>query len=396
MSANPLSFLNTNEQIKLPTGGDFTPSGFVGQAFAKLLYVFMSQVDSQNGEYPDLPKYEGRTKAGEWGFKYYYPTFASAKAAIEMLDVRDQKGNYQNPQTTWSTRVNRDTVLNFADADKLAKFPNPIVFDVQVSTLRAKRRHEFHMLALPFAVQATANLLGYDHAPFTAQILRDAERRVNDIVSEAVAKGTDKAEARSDAIKKVFDDELHLMAIGSDKEYKGSELWKERIALWESLGEKNAEAYMPIGSEKSAATSEKLSQCLQIVTAPWNAPVWARVVQLPDPRTDARYERDGETKKESIGVLYEIFPSKKEAELAAAQDIERLNKNAASNSASNGHSVESVPVPAKWIAEGLADAWPTQVVTLREQYPSKPAGPILNKLARTNDATVEEISAIWA
>jgi hypothetical protein len=352
----PLSFINNAKTIVLPTGGDFAPTGFIGLVGAKIYHSFMSQEDLT--QYEGAPKFAARRPAGSW-FVYYFDDAASAKAAMQIV------GAENNPQQMWSFQIKRDSVMNFADKAKLENFSDPISFDVRVTTMKSKKyRHEFHMLALPFAVQAVAKALGYEHESFS----------VNELLGKEI----------------IFTDELQKKLIGDgDSGYRESLLWQRRAALWASLGEPNPEAYLAKGADKLGTTSDKLNDCLSIVTHAWDTMTYARIAQIPDPRVDATYDKDGETKRNNIPAIFELFASKADAQAAAHKDLERMSKS--DSAPSNGASAAVVPTPKAW--EGLDNEWQAKVAELRGM--SKPSAPQLAKLAKELDVTPADLNSVW-
>lgn len=355
----PLNFLDSNaKEIALPTGGgDFLPTGFVGLLGAKVYHTFMSQEDIAN--YEDAPKPALRRPAGSW-FTYYFDDAKTAKALMEIM------GAEGNPQSMWTLAIKRDSVMNFSDPTKLENFSDPITFDVRIATMRSKKyRHEFQMLALPLAVAAVAKAVGYEHEPFS----------VNELLGKEV----------------IFTDELQAKLIGSgDGGYKDSLLWQRRAALWASLGESNPEVYLAKGADKLGTTSDKLNDCLAIVTRPWSTQTYARLITVPDPRVDAAYEKNGETKRTNIAAIAELFASKKEAQDAANKDLERMKKDDAPSG--NGTHAGTVTTPDAWA--GLDAEWAAKVAELRQV--NKPSAPALAKLAKELDVTVADLNGVWA
>lgn len=357
-----LGFLNENVQVHLPTGGsEFTPTGFIGKTFAGTLYSFMSKTDSKDGTHDEVPQYEGRTQRGEW-FVYYYPTQAAAVASAEMLGVEGYNGGKPNARRVWNIRIDRSTVLNFAKQESLDKFPPIISFDVEMKTLdaRAKKRHEWNLFALPLAVQAMAKLLGYEYEPFSISDLLAAQSQARTRAEELAEElrpmhGADaEALATEKADSEIFTDAFQFGLIGSNEAGKGtpehfenSKMWKQRAALWASLGEDNPFACYPIGfdeDKKFVTTSPKLSKCLTIAALEWKTPVYARVVNFPDPAVGASYkDKEGSTKRNQISALYDIYPSEAAAQEAAKADLARLE----STSESNG-SVAKIVIPEMW------------------------------------------------
>lgn len=359
--ADKLGFLSAQEQVKLPTGGgDFAPSGFVGAMQAKVLYTFMSELDSDT--YEGFPEYDIKRPAGSY-FIYSFKTPEAAAQGMELLGVEGYQGKKPAAQQVWSFMMNRDTVMNFSDKSKLDAFGQTIVFDAKISTLAsAKYRHELHMVALPLAVRAMANLLGYDNAGFS---IAELTKKPEDIV---------------------FNDEFQQTMIGQGKEHKfqDSLLWQRRAELWASLGELNPDVYLPIGSEKLATTSEKLSTCLRILAVPWATQVYARLITVNDPRVDARSKSD---KQLTIPAIYELFGSKKEAQLAADADMERLSKGATNG---NGNHAQ-LEIPEKW--QELPEEFAAWVEKTRTEVGKSPTALQIAQLAKKGGITVPEFQA---
>lgn len=379
--SDKLGFLNQNEQVRLPEGGgDFAPTGFIGKTYAQVLFSFMSQEDSKNHE--GLPEYTGRRQAGSWGFIYYYPTRGAADQVMAALDVQGFNGKKPVAKEVWNVQVTRDSVLNFADKSKLDNWSELIALDTQIVTLGSKYRHEFHMLALPLAVQAMAKYLGFTYEPFSvAELIRKPEEMVYS--DEFFAQMFGNPDAKKDA---------------SDH-FKNSTMWLRRAALWESLGEPNYEAYQPkyvvemdekgqlvkkISKAKFAISSDQLDQCLQIVNTKWNKPIWTRVITIPDPRVDAVSEKG---KRNLLPALYEIFGDEATARAAAKVDLERFAGNG------NG-AAKNLPIPAAYVGE-YEQMWKDNVAKVKAEFATKPALPVVAAQAKGLGVTPEELVA-WA
>lgn len=348
-----LDFLNTRQAVHLPTGGDFAPSGFVSAWFAKVLFSFYAEGDIT--QYEDAPKYEGCRKLGN-GFRYYYEMVEAANKARELLGIEI------NAQQVWSLRTEIAKVLNITDEKIRAKFSNPLVFDVNVTTLRsAKRRHELHMIALPAAVAAAATMLGYEHVGYDLSELTSQDA--------------------------VYTDEFQAKMIGSDKNYAESVMWQRRAALWKSLGEEDATVYQPIGAAKFATQSEKLSECLGILAYPWTQVVWARVIAVPDPRADAAYSKDGNEKRPTIPAITQIFENEKAAQAVVKAEL-------AARDTKHGSNGKTLVVPEAW-AE-IPDDWKEQVEKLKAEFAGKPL-PIVKRMLVAREgqlaAKAEEVLA---
>lgn len=373
-TTNPLGFLKEGKDVPLGVGGDFLPSGFIGLTYAEFLWSFYGTEKSD--DYEDVPEYvERRVTAG--GYWYYYKKEQDAKLAIDIMHVTDTNGRKQNPGRVWNFRIKRDSVLNFADPTKLEAFSDPIALEVKYTTLRSKERYLFHMLALPFAVQAVARVSGYEYAPFE--------------VPELLAQNI------------IYSDDFQKQMIGLDNDFHDAVLWQRRAALWASLGEDNPEKFLPFNKEETddkfkafETESKQLSYCLGIATKEWGAPLWARVISIPNPSMGkgATYEKNGETKRRLVPALYEIFLSEEDARKAAKLDIERANKNKKSDSASPASNGNHTAIPVEWTE--VPEEWLAKVEELRGLHAKQPAAPTLGKLAKELSVTVDELKTVWA
>jgi hypothetical protein len=367
-------FLN-DDQVKIPVGGDFVPSGFIAPWYAQVVYSFFSEIVLAQVDSEVYTKVMSR-KMGN-GFRYYFKTQEEAKAACDAAGVSFA------PQATWWWLAEREKVINFSDPAILERFSDPISFELPIATLRSKKhRHELHMIALPSAVAAMAKAYGYDNAGFDVSELMNQDA--------------------------VFTDEFAEKMIGTTSgKYQESLLWKRRADLWKSLGEENPEVYNPIDAgSKLDTTSKKLSECLGILSRSWKSSVWTRLVQVPDPRVDATYGED-EKKRLSIPALYEIFGSEKDAKVAADAELKaRAEREAnkagavetkgsdATNAASHMSIGNGKQLPDAW--KELPDDWNNLLNDLRKEYAGKPR-PVVTKALKAREgelgATAEEIVA---
>lgn len=310
-----LDFLNQNESaVKIPTGGDWTPSGMIGFFMAKVLFSFYSTTDFNIAETTQKPYLSRKTSDG---YFYYFKTAAEADQMKETL------GNEYKPNQVWYWYSPRDKVLN-VDPENLTKWSEIITFNLQIATLGSQNhRHELHLIALPSAVASAAKFIGLDCPAMDFK----------DLVSNQT----------------VFDDAFALKTAGfgdDKKAYLNSTLWKQRAAIWEALGEKDPTKYQPKGTgTKFDTESDKLSGCLKILTVPWAHPTWCRVVNVFDPRVDAVKKDDSRL---TIPALTEIFSDEKAARTVAAEEMKARDERKAAKS--NG-SVSGVVVPAGYVGQ---------------------------------------------
>lgn len=315
------SFLNQKETVKLPVGGDFGPNSFIGPFAARVLYSFYSAVDLMQ-EWKALdqkPTMVSRRKMGP-GWRYYYDDSALASKALELA------GNDQikNASQVWTFQAETAKLLNLAEENK-EKFGDAVTYDVDILTLRSKKRHPFQLMALPSAVASMAKLLGYDTPGFP----------LNELTSQ-------------DAI---FTDEFRTQMIGDPEtgDYENSVLWQRRLMLWTALGEKDAKRYNPKGTgTKFDTESDKLSECLSIIALAWSGPAYLRLVQVPDPRVDATYGDDH--KRLTVPCIYTVYPDAKTAKGEADEELARRKAGGDAHAGTNGNGpiATGLQVPAAW------------------------------------------------
>lgn len=361
MATNGLGFLDESQAIKIPVGGDWAPSGMIGQWRAKVCFAFNSPTDIGMVE-TTLKPLALRKRRND--FRYF---FGSSKEAI---DVQAAMGEKAIIEQVWYWDGPRDKVAN-VDAENLIKWPEWISMEVKITTLGSrKHRHELHMIALPAAVASAAKALGYD-VP---------EMNFRDLAGTQV----------------IFDDALalRLVGLGDDKEaYLKSDLWLQRSAIWAALGEPDAAKYQPKGTgTKFDTEADKLSACLHILTQPWKSAIYARLVQVPDPRVDAVY--GDESKRLTIPALTEIFPNEAAAKQAGADELKaRAERNAASATVSTGQDAAgSAPIP--MIYADSPEVWKGFIDELkaRPQIKGKPALVVKAYLEKSIDLTTAGVT----
>lgn len=321
----------SEEYVKLPVGGEFAPTGFVGPWQASILYAFLTQGSGAEGA--DLTRVLGESG---WVRNYFHDPEAANTAYV---------GEF-NPQQVWYWQVEAAKVLNFFDPEIVTRFGSHIGAELRVVTLRSKRyRHELQFMALPSAVAAMANAAGYDNPGFD----------LSDLTGQDI----------------VFSDELFADLCGDPEsgDYSKAKFPLQRKALWAALGEDDLRMYQPIDTgERFSTKAPKLSECLQILVSRWIAPMWCRVVLVPDPRPDAVYESktSGETKRLTIPCVTEIFGSEKEAREIVAKEREE-----------RGQTEGTPPLPDAW-AEISTD-WAECVLSIKQVAKGSAAIPIVAK-----------------
>ena len=317
---------NEEQAQKLPTGTVFQPTGLIAPWRTVICYTFMSQADNVRELGADtLVTYDSG-----WNRLYYINYDAAALAMKEL-------GEQYTPQTVWRYQVESKDIIN-VKAENLTKFPDVVSRDIAVFTTASKKRHEFHMIALPAAVASIAKLYGFiDH-----------EYDLSDLL---LANDTD------------FTEEFQWKMIGNldhkvDDEYHWTKslLWNRRAELWNELGEPDPMNYViPREDEKRNLTySKKLQECLRIVTMPWNNPVWARMVDVPNPKFD---QQSNDGKRYGIGAFTELFFDKASA-LAVLDEDETFDN--------------IIELPAEWKEHG-EEVFLTELRNAVAEGMSKPA-----------------------
>lgn len=348
-----LSFLNKNEPVHLPTGGDFVPTGLVGNFIAKVLFSFYSDVDLI-AEYKAMDeKFPGTRRKMGAGFRYYMTDSKLATAALERAGSQ-----ITNPNQVWAFQAENTSLLNVPEKDR-EKFQSPVSYDVDILTLRSKKRHGFQLMALPSAVASMAAILGYDTPGFSMAELISPEA--------------------------LFTDEFQISMIGNaDTDYKESMLWARRASLWASLGEADPTKYTVGAGGKFDTEAAKLQECLSIVTSTWSAPAWLRLLSVPDPRVDATYTpASGESKRLSIPCITAIYANQQMAQAAAKVELDERQSRADAK-ANGATSASGGPaLPAAWV--GMRAEFMTELAT----YKGKPA----TVAAKALEVTAEEVKA---
>jgi hypothetical protein len=357
--------------VALPTGEGFAP-GFIGPVMAAVKWFFW---DSSNLD-DDPEDFGGHyTKRGREGsFFYYFDDRALADKAAEHMRKEFKS------QQVWRFEIPTLQILNMGMDSPEATWGNSVGGDARIHTLASKRRHEFHMMSLPAAINALAVRVGA--IPASAFDISD----LND--------------------NPVFDEDYHARMIGGEGEFpwQQSELWLRRDALWKMLGEEDATAHSPIGTgSKHDTKSEVLSKLLGIVARPWKAPVWGRLLLVKNPDVKAISSSGS---RFSVPALVDIYANEKAAQTAAEEGGSKPRETMsaqvtapvatspvkASPAPATGN---KPPLPAVW--KDYAKEWVTELQTRKQA--SKPA-PLLEskdwvRIATELSCTVDELQAWW-
>jgi hypothetical protein len=310
-----LDFLS-DEEVRIPVGGVMT-SDLIGFWHGGIAYSFLAELDKS------VVKSEGVTPSlvtgnGPW-YRYYFETFEKCQEAIKALEL-ESFGKPKRPDQEWRFETPAAKLLNVSGDDN--PFGDPAIFAAQVATLRSnKARHEIHMIALPAAVAASANKLGFANPGFPMDELLELGQDV--AATEA---------KQRELIGSWVDEDAPKRERYKDAGYEQSVMWKRRAVLWNALGEDDPKKYQPIGRGTRFDTeSGKLSKCLQILATKWGKPIWGRLVLVPDPRVDAVYtsRSSGDVGRLNVPALVEIFPD--EAAARAAAEAEGTESTPASS-----------------------------------------------------------------
>jgi hypothetical protein len=336
------------ERASLPTGGEFSPSGIIGPWTAGIFWSLYTEVDL--GQYNQQVTVEERlnwaksNKRG--GGTWYY--FATAEEAAK---AKEPAQNKYGANRIWYFQTERDQILNFADPDALAKWGQFPSSDCNLKTPGSKKYgHEFHLISLPKAVHAAAVFYGYEVPDYSLGELLDRNA--------------------------VFSDDFYADMCG-DPDVKGSwvdsVLGRRRAALWAALGETNPSRYVIGAIGQYGTEAPQLVDCLQIANNIWTAPMWARVVFVPDPRVDAVF--GGEDKRVTLPALFEIFPDEAAAREVAVKEVAEFKARQAGQAAAEPTSASAPAAPAP-----AAPAAPRPPAPAAPQAPS-PAPPVPAKWA---------------
>lgn len=322
----------------MPEGGDFTPTGFIGQFQIHHVLRIYSEVEPDTmkaeGVAPDIHRSMGP------GYLYLFRDYDEAVKAQKV------SGSDIKPQAMFYPEMPTSTVINFSDAEALGKWGNTINGEIRKVTLASKYRHEAHFMFVPKFVEAYARLRGWS---------------VPSIDLEAVDVASNEF---------VITDELQQQLVGNAKrgkaaDYQNSQLRQQQAALWLALGESNPDACHPSKTQLMRGgklepsplitTSPKLDSALTVLSRDWLQPVWGRIKLVCVPVVGAE-TKDG--KALSLPIIFDLYKSEAEAKAAYAADLEKM-----------GVSVEDAKptsdVPEAWVE--MPEAWKEQIDALKEK-----------------------------
>ena len=364
-------FLGT-EQVQLPVGGG--PAGFTALWNAAIRWKFMTEEDPADWD-DETPQPVSIRALGSW-FHCYYKDGAAALKASQALNQ-----NYP-PSQFWYFEAPLDTVM--LPEEVLANFQGPsLSMECQVKTLRSKKyRHEFHLIALPAAVAAYAQMSGYINYEFDVGELTDRDLSVTEEFAARMIGGeyllAENEEQPDGAVLKA--------GTSVTIPYTESILWKRREQLWADLGESNPSVYNQIGTGKFATTSKKLSECLGVASVGWTEPVWARVAMVQDPRLLAVSSSDNRLTRPALLHIYEN-------EEEAREDAGRTEETVATV-------LNRPPLPENWRGAPEAD-WVAALQAFKAKLGPMPVPVARARLPKMDDleaeiaASAEEALAWW-
>jgi hypothetical protein len=290
-----LNFLNKQHETKMETA-TFVPTGMIGALHAIMTFSFYATAT------PEIVlAYEQKLAfwrpQGNNGFRYYYASKTDADVVAKALSS-DIIVNQ-----TFCLRMPLSSIMNITDENKAKFKSDPVVWDMDVTTLRSKQgRHKFQFLFLPQIISAYAQVQGIKHTPF--------------VIPEELS--------NPDAI---LSEDIEKKLIGTPDDYTTGSLWQQRKTIWGELGEQDATKYNPISlnpdgtpneanATKNDTTSSVLSDLLGIVAWEWSSAIYATVLSVTDPKTPkAGKERYG------VPLVVKIFASEAEAKAAADAEL---------------------------------------------------------------------------
>jgi hypothetical protein len=383
--------------VEMPVGEGFPKTGFIAPWVSQVMYrVGWYEVDllkEQEHLAAELPSdaegiletlteggvkpFDSRiaSRAGD-KFCYYFSDKDRAEALCEWVHLNEPKDWKPRPEQTWYFETQVDNICGL-DEEAKGKFSGPVLsFDVRITTLRSKKyRHMYHLLALPAFVSAYGTAMGLPVHPFDLSPLTAPDDEV------------------------IFNAATELAWIGdSDSGYADAYFWQERVKVWNSLKEEDAENFhTKDAGTKYSVTSDNLDSILQATVRPWTEPVYARLIPVPDPRLGAAYERDGEKIRPSIPVIAQLFTSQEEAEKTAAEERSDSDGVVVTETKSAPES-GGLSVPAAWAS--AEDAWVTQVKDIKGSLSGPPPtwAPQLDAIANKESlgyplgATLDELT----
>lgn len=338
------------EDVHIPAGGNFV-RGIVGPYKIRIYYSFWSETMLE-----DLGLSSDMMNRRENGTFYYWKSYADA------VEVSKAMGRTYDPNTVWRWETPVSAILGAGDEFKatlMNSFGDNYSQEVQVTGLRARGRHEFHLLTLPSAIQALALVAGF--------------------ITEPVFDYSSLGDLRDEHIT----EELEAKLIGNGLT---GELGDARKRLWEALGEDDANTYTVKSGNPTDTVSPKLAQCLQLVYAP--ATIWAQAISIPNPSV-AAVTKAG--KRLRCFVVTGIWSNDD-----AAKEALDLGDDSTGTTATGG----GLKVPSSWAS--METKWREYVVALKKEYKGKPMAVVTaaleqrdQELRETYDAGASDFLAWW-
>lgn len=343
------------EAVKLPEGN----TGIQGMAGPWSCLICFRFWHDQPIVKEDLTAANGSylgNKSFPSGAFYYFKTYDAANAISQLI------GKQYGPNTVWRWEIPTAEIVNIDDTMR-AKFGEVLTYEVDVvSLLSKKNRHALHMVTLPSAVQAVAMLAGLIKQPiFDYETLR--------------------------VDPKIIDNNYQMETIGNDAIYEDTVLWRARKDIWAALGENEPKKYTVAQGGKFDTLSVTLGRCLNIVYRPTT--VWARLVNVPDPRQDAtsnNLDDDGNKKHLTLPVVAQMWKDK----AACLADLDITPKAATPVNGADGH-INGLTIPAMWA--GYPADWKNTVREILSAYAGKPKPMIQKALEGRQDELLTNYGA---
>jgi hypothetical protein len=355
------------------------PGDEAGRTFAEILGDTL---------YDDIRK--GREKRA-----YYYADRSRAQVVARLLDIvepayrKNSSDTFKrNPAQFWRMETSVAETVTLSNEAK-AKFESDrIIWEVPVKALGSSStaQYQYHYLALPAAVKAYADLLGWQTP--TLKAVEELSGPSDEVIITEVLKGR---------------------LIGGTEDVPAAESlsWLDRVALWKSLGEDEPRAHgwtpecwtkltgssddCPDEGRAKLTDSERLGAALRTMRTNWTGPTWAAVVRVPDPDPANAY--GSPPRHPSIPLFVAFYRNRDEAVAAA----EALGNDVDESPAAKPTTTTDGSYPAAYAGmDGALDFWHGEVKkVLAEHLPNLPAAPVLRKRqieAWANDAGAEILS----
>ena len=275
----------------------FTPNGIIAPWYSGLFFSFMTQAEPATYKPSLVEKPEG----SEWATVFF-------KEHAQALTAAKADGQKFGPNHVWRLTSMVSDALNI-DPEKWSRSP-AVSYAIPMTGTDSKYRHVFHLMALPSVISAAAIIAGFK-----------AEELPKNPLTALMGKQV------------VFDENLERQMIGDpvakageDGYWGDSELGQWRKQLWAILGEHDPLKYSANSTSgpKVLTTAPALVYCLQFAAVAMTNPMWARVVPVPDPLLKSTYtnRKTNEVKRNTFGVIWELFTSAAEAKQVADQENE--------------------------------------------------------------------------